>query len=284
MGDKLGIDEIITMENGKAEIKKQEPKLKERLQKAKAKAVKKKAAKTKAVKRIAEEPPEEEIQDKNDIRKKDVSEIIKDAKPPSKDNILSVIEAALFMSNRPLMLDELARISGINSLGYLKQLLDRLQKDYGTRGMEIVNTRSGWDMQVRQHLMQHVAHLTPYSDIPEGCKRTLALIVYKEPMKQADLIRIQGNKAYTYIKELKRKGLVKTEKKGRTIVVRLTLEFERYFGDERQKIKGAMVKEFGDPAKMFPEPNKPTAEDKQQQLEQAKLQQAEQTIKQVKEE
>jgi len=279
MGDKLGIDEIITMENGSAKVKKQTPKLKESLKPKKSGA---KAAKTKkAVKPAAKSQKHgAEARENDDLRKKDVSEIIRDVRPPSKDRMLSVIEASLFMSNRPLMLDELARISGINSLGYLKQLLDRLQKEYENRGMEIVSGRSGWKMQVRQHLLQHVAHLTPYSDIPEGCKRTLALIVYKEPMKQADLIRIQGNKAYSYIKELRKKGLVRTEKKSRTMLVKLTQEFERYFGDERKKIKDAMIKEFGDPARLFPEPKKPdTPENKPD--EKARL--AEQTIKRIKE-
>ena len=138
----------------------------------------------------------------------------------------------------------------------LKQLLEKLQKDYEDRGMEVVNGRSGWKMQVKPEYLQHVAHLTPYADIPEGCKRTLALIVYKEPMKQADLIKIQGNKAYTYIKQLSRMGLIRTEKKSRTKVVKLTQEFERYFGGQRKGIKQAMIKEFGDPSKVFPEPKK----------------------------
>jgi segregation and condensation protein B len=280
MGDKLDIDEIITMEDGKAEVKKQKPKLKERLKKVQerlnkskekaadekksksAKPKKSKSAPRKTKKQSVDRHEPEEQPEQDGLRKKDVKEIIKDVKPPSKDNMLSVLEASLFMSSRPLMLDELAKISGINSLGYLKQLLVRLQKDYGPRGMEIVNGRGGWKMQVRQHLLQHVAHLTPYSDVPEGCKRTLALIVYKEPMKQADLIRIQGNKAYTYIKELKKRGLVKTEKKSRTMLVKLTQEFERYFGDERKKIRDAMVKEFGDPAKLFPEPKKAADKEK----------------------
>jgi segregation and condensation protein B len=294
MGDKLGIDEIITMEDGEAKIKKSKPKLGDKIKKAKIaklfktakqkkELVKKPKAKKgkrkgKAVDKTAKES--EDVQEKDNIFKKDVAEIVKDAKPPTKDKALAVVEAALFMSNRPLMLDQLAKISGINSLGFLKQLLNRLQKDYETRGMDIVNTRSGWQMQVRQELLQHVAHLTPYSDIPEGCKRTLALIVYKEPMKQADLIKIQGNKAYTYIKQLRKRGLIKTEKKSRTMLVKLTQEFERYFGDERKKIRDAMIKEFGDPAKIFAEPKKEPAEEKKPDQ---KMQQAEQMIKQIKE-
>lgn len=148
-----------------------------------------------------------------------------------------VLEAALFLSDRPLMLDELAKITSMNSLGAVKQMLEELQKEYEVRGMEITGNDKGWTMQVRQSVLAPVAHLTPYSDLSEGSKRTLALIVYKEPARQADVISVQGNKAYTYIRELERKGLIKSEKRGNTRVLVLTMEFERYFGEEKEKIK-----------------------------------------------
>ncbi|MFH1444943.1 MAG: SMC-Scp complex subunit ScpB [Nanoarchaeota archaeon] len=148
-----------------------------------------------------------------------------------------IIEAALFISNGPLMLDELGTITGINSLGYVKEILNELKKEYEEKGIEIISGRDGWEMQVRSDILPRVAHLTPYSDMPEGCKRTLALIIYKEPIKQADIIKIQGNKAYAYLKKLVRMGLIRTEREGRTKKIILTQEFERYFGEERTKVK-----------------------------------------------
>lgn len=155
-----------------------------------------------------------------------------------------LVEAALFMSPKPLDLNDLGKITGINSLGYLKELLDNLQKDYEDRGLEITKTQDGWHMQVKQELLSKVSHLTPYSDLPEGCKRTLALVVYKEPVKQAEIIKIQGNKAYTYIKYLEKRGLIKTEKQGHSKILKVTKEFENYFGQEKEKVREAMEKEF----------------------------------------
>ena len=34
-----------------------------------------------------------------------------------------ILEAALFMSSRPLMLDDLGKLLGVNSLGYVKEML-----------------------------------------------------------------------------------------------------------------------------------------------------------------
>jgi segregation and condensation protein B len=148
-----------------------------------------------------------------------------------------VLEAALFISSSPMTLDQLARVSGINSLGHVKELMESLQKDYGERGLELANTSEGWVMQVRQGLLSRVAHLTPYSDLAEGPKRTLALVTLKEPVKQSVIIKMQGNKAYSYIKDLVKRGLVVAEREGHTKTLKLTQEFERYFGEEKSRIK-----------------------------------------------
>ncbi len=160
----------------------------------------------------------------------------------SKDR--DIVEAALFMSSEPLKLDELMRISGIGSLGYLRQVLEDLQKEYVNRGIEVVNANEGWSMQVRQDLLPRVSNLTPYSDLPEGCKRTLALVIYKEPLKQSEVIKTQGNKAYAYIKYLVNKGLIRTEKIGHTKVLKLTKECERYFGEEKEKLRDTIARQM----------------------------------------
>jgi len=155
-----------------------------------------------------------------------------------------IVEAALFMSSKPMELNQLAKITGLNSLGYLKEVLTELENDYKDRGMQIVKTPMGWEMQVNQEILPKVAHLTPYSNLSEGCKRTLALVVYKEPVKQSEVIKIQGNKAYSYIKTLIKMGLIKTYKEGHTKVLKLTQEFERYFGEEKARIKEQLDSEL----------------------------------------
>lgn len=148
-----------------------------------------------------------------------------------------LLEAALFMSPKPLTIEELSKLTGVASLGKIEEKLEELRKEYEGRGIEIIRSPEGWSMQVRSDVLPRVAHLTRYSDLKNGHKRALALIAYKEPIKQSEVVRIQGNKAYAYIKVLVKKGLVKAEKKGRTKVLMLTKEFERYFGKEKEKIR-----------------------------------------------
>lgn len=151
--------------------------------------------------------------------------------------IKNILEAALFMSSKPLEINKLSKISGINSLSNLNELLRELQRDYAGHGIEIINNDQGWQIQVKPEFLDKVHSLTPYTDLSTGCKKTLALVIYKEPVLQSDIIKIQGNKAYAYIKILEKKGLIKVKKKGRTKILKLSSEFEYYFGEEKEKIK-----------------------------------------------
>jgi segregation and condensation protein B len=160
-------------------------------------------------------------------------------------NQKGLLEAALFMSSEPMSLDSLSKITGVNSLGYLKGTLLELKDDYSGRGIRLVETPGGWSFQVHRDHLDKVADLTPYADIPEGQKRTLALIAYKEPIMQSEVIKIQDQKTYAYIRSLMSKGLVRGEKQGRTKILSLTQEFERYFGDEKEKIREQLIEKLG---------------------------------------
>lgn len=154
-----------------------------------------------------------------------------------------LIEAALFMSSKPLTTKDLSKITGISSLGRIEENLEELRKEYAGKGFEITRTPEGWVMNVSREMLPKVAHLARHSDLREGHKRTLALVAHREPIKQSDIVRIQGNKAYSYIKLLTSKGLIKSEKEGRTRLLILTKEFERYFGEDRQRIKEMLEQE-----------------------------------------
>jgi len=154
-----------------------------------------------------------------------------------------LIEAALFMSSRAMTAEEIAKITGVTPSN-VKKLLDGLSKEYGSegKGVEIISNPEGWHMRVKPDILPKVAHLTPYSDLKDGHKRTLALVAYKEPVKQSEVVHMQGNKAYAYIKFLRKKGLIKAEKEGRTSKLMVTKEFERYFGMEKARIKEMLAK------------------------------------------
>lgn len=150
----------------------------------------------------------------------------------------ALLEAALFVSDKPLSLEKLASIVN-SSIEETKELLLQLQREAGekNRGIELVETPEGYEFRIKPEYRDKVAKLAPFSDLSDGMMRTLAIVAVKQPIKQSVIVRYQGNKAYGYIKSLEEKGLVRTEKFSRTKLVYTTQDFEKYFGRSSEEVK-----------------------------------------------
>ncbi len=149
-----------------------------------------------------------------------------------------MIEAALFASGRTLSPKELAELSGISE-EKASSLAEELAHEYASRsgGLEIRSFgerdgnggRSGYAMQVRSILTPQIISIAP-KEIETPLIRTLAIIAYKQPIKQSNLAEIRGNKSYAHVKELERMGLISAVRQGRTKVITTTRAFSEYFG------------------------------------------------------
>jgi len=142
----------------------------------------------------------------------------------------AVIEAALFASGRILSLKELADLCGL-SLERTRAMAMDLTAEYAKRSsaLEIKCTGDGFVMQVRTRLAGEVVSFAP-RELPAPLIRTLAIIAYKQPIKQSELVEIRGNKSYDHVRELVERGLINAEKKGRTKELTTTRGFADYFG------------------------------------------------------
>ena len=154
-------------------------------------------------------------------------------------NLKALLEAALFVSDKPLSLDRLSAMVGIDSKEELKKLIEDLQKDFldFDRGIELLENPQGYELRVKPEYRERVARLAPFADLSDGLMRTLAIVAAKQPVKQSLIVKYQGNKSYNYIDQLEQKGLIKTEKYQRTKLVMTTPEFEKYFGTSSDDIK-----------------------------------------------
>jgi segregation and condensation protein B len=160
-------------------------------------------------------------------------------------NKKALLEAALFVSDKPLSLDKLSTILEATN-NETRKLLEQLKADLmeNDRGYELVETPEGFELRVKVEYRDKVVRLAPLADLSDGMMRSLALIVAKQPVKQSLIVKYQGNKAYSYIEALEKKGLIKTEKFQRTKLITLTPEFERYFGKEAEEIKKILIKKL----------------------------------------
>jgi len=158
----------------------------------------------------------------------------------------AVIEAALFASGRTLTPRELANLSGLSE-ERARALAEDLAAEYIARdsGLEIKSIGEGYSMQVRFGLAGRVLSFAP-KEIEAPLIRTLAIIAYKQPIKQSVLVEIRGNKSYDHVKELEERGLIKAEKFSRTKLLTTTSGFADYFGISSanpQAIRRALLKD-----------------------------------------
>lgn len=153
-----------------------------------------------------------------------------------KENIKK-IEAALFISGRFLSTQELVTLTDINPI-LLRELLDKLVEKYSSEetGLEIIKKEELWKMDVKQDYSDMVNKIaTGSSEFTKAEQETLAIIAYKQPIKQSVIIKIRGNKAYEHIKKFIQLNLVKHKKQGHTIELSLSQEFYDYFQVSEQK-------------------------------------------------
>jgi segregation and condensation protein B len=164
------------------------------------------------------------------------------------DRLKSAIEAALYMCNDPISLDSLAKMFKSDP-AEVKAVVDELKTEFEGEhhGVHLIETAGGFHIRVKPHLAPMVRNLTPYQDLGRGLLRVLALVAYKQPITQSEVVKVIGNRGYDYVKRLEERGLIKTVKSSRTKALVATKEFANYFGLENpediKKFFKDMVKE-----------------------------------------
>ena len=152
--------------------------------------------------------------------------------PPGRLEPKRVIEAALFMSSKPLTIDELGRFAGVAAPGFIESLVKDLVAEYERTGSSIAIALEpgGYIMRLRGEYAAKVAPLAQEAEISRGALKILAYISQNEGIEQKTVADTLGSTVYERITELVEKGFLDKQKKGRTSVLRTTQKFRDYFG------------------------------------------------------
>jgi len=144
---------------------------------------------------------------------------------------LKKLEAVLFVSGRFLTMADLISLSDLNPI-ILRDLLEQLKEKYDKEdsAITIVEKNEMWKMDVKPEHSDIINKIaTGSSEFTKSEQETLAIIAYKQPIKQSVIIKIRGNKAYDHVKKFTDLGLLKRKKLGHTHEVSLSDEFYDYF-------------------------------------------------------
>jgi segregation and condensation protein B len=155
--------------------------------------------------------------------------------------LMQKIEAALFLSASYLDVDHLVRVTNVNPL-MVKEMMDKLIEKYDKNDSSIIITRREvegkpvYKMDVKKEFHNLVNKMvTGEAEFSKSEQETLAIIAYKQPIKQSSIVRIRSNKAYDHIKHFIAVGLVKSKRLGRTYELTLSEDFYNYFNINEKK-------------------------------------------------
>ncbi|MEM3695137.1 MAG: SMC-Scp complex subunit ScpB [Candidatus Bathyarchaeia archaeon] len=146
---------------------------------------------------------------------------------------LALVEAALYVSGRPLDLNELCSVLKTRSKNKTRKLARMLMQEYAKRNtaLEILELKDErFVLQLKAEYTPHVRKLVNRPLLSTGPLKTLSYIAYKQPISQKRVIEVRGRHVYSHIKLLKEMNLISAERKGRVTLLRTTDYFADYFG------------------------------------------------------
>ncbi len=141
-----------------------------------------------------------------------------------------IVEAALFLSPRPLSIGELAKIAGVSPED-VQRILDALSSRYSNSDSAIILER--FANAVRMYVAPDVfPYVKDLAAVPEFTKRELEIVAYIA--MKGTVLRSELKKMYSgadrVIEKLRSLGAVVVRRKGKTYEIKKTELFDRYFG------------------------------------------------------
>lgn len=145
---------------------------------------------------------------------------------------LAMVEAALYVTGRPLDLKLLGAVLKSKSESAIRDLARRLHERYEQdhSSIQVVELEDGrFVMELSPEYVGAVKRLATRQLLTPGPLKTLSFIALKQPISQAYVVRVRGKLAYGHVKQLKETGLVLDEKSGKTKILRTSETFADYF-------------------------------------------------------
>ena len=156
----------------------------------------------------------------------------------SEKNLKAIIEALLFVSEKPVLIEQIHRVLNDTDSTAIRSLLEELKTEYlnSDCGLRIIEVAGGFQMVTAPELSHFLKKF--YQRAPERLSRptleTLSIIAYKQPVTRMEIESIRGVDTSGIVNNLVSKGLIRTigRKKapGRPFVYVTSRQFLEYFG------------------------------------------------------
>lgn len=168
----------------------------------------------------------------------DYGEVAPGGAQPSMAELMSIIEALVFVSDEPLSAKAIADVLR-EERGWVQLGCEELAKEFNERqgGLMLREVAGGWQFATRPEHHEHVrAYLKsrPSAKLSLPALETLAVIAYKQPVTVPEILEIRGVQSSSAIKTLLDKRLIvargRKETVGRPMLYGTSKEFLLQFG------------------------------------------------------
>ena len=166
-----------------------------------------------------------------------------------------LVESVLFSATKPVSINEIKDATGIGR-SKIKKTIEELIEDYNVKrknetSINVVKAGNKYTMQVKNKYKDS-STIVADPEIDSNLLKTLTLIAFHQPIKQSNLRRMIGEKAYDHVEELGNMKLVYRQKHRNTLMLTTTKKFPEYFGIDSTKpeeIRDFLMKKAADKIK-----------------------------------
>jgi segregation and condensation protein B len=157
----------------------------------------------------------------------------------SDNNVKPVIEAVLFASDRPVLLEQLKNVLDNMETDEIHKAIEELSGEYerSNRGLRIIEIAGGFQMVTAPGLAQFLKKLYKQRQVDRLSKpalETLAIIAYKQPLTKLEIEALRNVNVDGVISNLLDKELIRVAGRrkapGRPYIFGTSKQFLEYFG------------------------------------------------------
>ena len=154
------------------------------------------------------------------------------------------VEAVLFAVGKEISTERIASLCAL-SPEQIETIMAQLIQEHAHRdhSLHIIKKENGWKLTVRDEYIPLVSTLVSSTELDRPLMETLAVIAWRYPILQADVIKLRGTGAYEHMRSLEEQGFVAKERFGRTFKLKLTQKFFEYFDLPSAEAKEAFLKQ-----------------------------------------
>src|SRR3989338_6909600 len=157
---------------------------------------------------------------------------------------LKRIEAVLFAVGKEITSERVASLCSME-VKQVEEAIPVLATKYAqmNNSLQILKKENGWKLTVHDQYVPLVSSLVSSTELEKPLMETLAVIAWRYPIVQSEVVKLRNVKAYDHMKQLEDRGFVEKEKYGRTFRVKLTKKFFEYFDLPSEEAKQAFLKQ-----------------------------------------